>query len=60
MEFEHKPGDRYILTGVLYQSKKRFRLTTENPRYALGVNLWRGSLWQEREGKRTLLRRVSN
>lgn len=62
MEFIHNTGDTYHVTGVTTGGKngKRFKIVTSNPHYALGINLWRGSLWQVRDGKRTLLRRVWN
>lgn len=63
MEFTHQVGDKYIVTGLLYNSTRRFRSVYENPHYALAVNLWRGSVWQQGPstgGKRKLLKRVFN
>ena len=44
--FIHQPGDRYVVTGLLYNSTKRFRRETDNPWLALGINLWRGTVWR--------------
>ncbi len=60
MEFTHKEGDKYLVTGVYHNSTKRFRQMHSNPRQALGINLWHGRVWQIRDGKRTLLKRVNN
>lgn len=57
----HTPGDTYTVTGLLYNSTKRFRHSYSNPMHALGINLWRGSVWQQKFGKgRTLIKRVFN
>ena len=50
----------YIVTGVKYRSKRRFRILTTNAIHAFAINLWRGSVWKYENGKRTLLRRVYN
>lgn len=55
----HRNGDRYIVTGM-DRDGRRFRRTFDLPQWALGINLWRGSVWQERNGKRRLLKRVTN
>ena len=49
----------YIVTGIKFNGK-RFVMHTNNRIHALGINLWRGSVWQEVEGKRKLLKRVRN
>jgi hypothetical protein len=51
---------KYIITGKLYQSNKRFRITTDNFRYAMRINLWRGSVWEFKDNKRKLIKRVYN
>lgn len=53
------PGDKYVLTGV-DRKRRRFRITTENWRYASGINLWRGNLWLLRNGKKWKIQSVSN
>jgi hypothetical protein len=49
----------YIVTGVDVRGK-RFRLQYTNIRWALGINLWRGSVWEVSNGKRKLIKRVYN
>lgn len=58
-EFTHTTADSYLVTGVK-TSGQRFTIATANPMHALGINLWRGSVWQVRDGKRTLVKRVYN
>lgn len=50
---------KYVVTGVDRQGK-RFKLTYSNCLYAMSINLWRGSVWQETNGTRKLLKRVYN
>jgi hypothetical protein len=50
----------YKITGLLYNSKKRFTRTTENFMLAMGINLWRGSVWKVTNGKKKLIKRVIN
>lgn len=51
---------RYVVTGV-DRSGRRFQKIYSEPQWALGINLWRGSVWEQSpDGKRTLLRRVWN
>ncbi len=56
----HLPGDRYKVTGLVYNSKKRFARVFENWHFANGINLWRGSKWLIRNGKKHLIVRVTN
>ena len=58
-EWFHTPGDTYAVTGVTVTGK-RFRRVTDNPHMALGINLWRGTVWLVRDGKRHMIRRVYN
>lgn len=60
VSWEHRPGDLYLVTGVPYQGGKRFRRSFGNWRHAEGINLWRGSKWLIRDGKRYLICRVRN
>lgn len=56
----HQTGDVYHVTGIL-QSGRRFKcIVTDNPHHALGINLYRGTVWVMRNGKRTLVKRVWN
>jgi len=50
----------YHVTGVL-RDGKRFRcMVYHNYMMAVGINLWRGSVWEVTDGKRKLLKRVYN
>jgi hypothetical protein len=51
----------FHVTGVLVNGR-RFKSQYTNPRYAFGINLYRGSVWGIRKdnGKRQLLKRVWN
>ena len=54
--------DTYEVAGV-DRSGRRFKLTFKGEAaefQAKGINLWRGSVWRVRDGKRTLIDRVSN
>jgi len=51
--------DTYEVTGV-DRSGKRFKHIYGSEFHAMGINLWRGSVWRVRNGKRTLIDRVSN
>ena len=52
----------YTITGLLYNSARRFVKRTSNLRHAFGINLWRGSVWgiRKTDGKRQLLKRCFN
>lgn len=50
----------YRITGILTNGR-RFSMQTIHLWYAMGINLWRGSVWGVNwHGKRTLLKRVYN
>lgn len=53
-------SERYIVTGLLYNSNKRFRSIYNSYAFAMGINLWRGSVWHEVNGKRKLIKRIYN
>lgn len=55
----HEAGDKYHVTGV-DRDGKRFKLVYENYYMANAINLWRGSVWLVRNGKRHLVKRVYN
>lgn len=59
VEWVHKHGDYYVITGVDRNGKK-FRKETTSWAYADGVNLWNGRVWLCRDLKRTLVKRVTN
>jgi hypothetical protein len=50
---------KYAVTGVT-TAGKRFSLLYSSVRQALGINLYRGSVWEVRNGKRKLIKRVYN
>lgn len=49
----------YHITGLM-TSGTRFKIVTSNYSHAMGINLWRGSVWKVLDGKRKLLKRVYN
>jgi len=57
----HNKGDTYHVTGVDIDGK-RFKIVTSSPIQALGINLWRGTVWQLKAGseKRKLIKKVWN
>jgi hypothetical protein len=63
LEMVYDPSQvTYEVTGE-DRSGKRFKLTFKGEAagfQAKGINLWRGSVWRVRNGKRTLIDRVSN
>jgi len=48
----------YHITGLIYNTKRRFSMITHDYQYAMGINLWRGSVWEIVKGKRKLIKRV--
>lgn len=50
---------QYKITGVT-RNGKRFRIITDNSTYARGINLWRGTKWELRDGHWRVLVRVWN
>ena len=61
---ESEDYKQFIVTGLLYNSKTRFRraFNINQVRYAFGINLWRGSVWGVRKDndKRQRLKYVFN
>lgn len=49
----------YIVTGV-DRNGKRFVKQYSEKFWAMGINLWRGSVWEVTDGKRRLIKRVYN
>ena len=49
----------YHVTGT-DRGGRRFKIVTGNYIHALGINMWRGSVWSVTNGKRTLIKRVYN
>jgi len=52
---------KYLVTGVTTDGK-RFSMSFLEQKWAFGINLYRGSVWEvhKESGKRRLLRRVWN
>jgi hypothetical protein len=53
------PGDRYLVTGTDVHGR-RFRWWCATWPQCKGINLFRGSRWLLRDGKRYLIDRVYN
>ncbi len=53
------PGDGYLATGVT-RDGKRFRTYSVDYRFIRCINLWRGTKWLLRNGKRYKLQSVYN
>lgn len=51
--------DTYLVTGTTTNGK-RFSVATKTWAHARGINVWRGSKWLIRDGKRHLIQRVTN
>jgi len=49
----------YIVTGV-DTSNKRFSMHFHNRIHAMSFNLYRGTVWEVKDGKRTCIKRVWN
>jgi hypothetical protein len=60
MTFTHHAGDTYVVTGLYYNSTRRFRDVYNNPYQAMCINLWRGRVWHVHNGKRKLVKEVWN
>ena len=51
----------FIVTGLFYNSTKRFSNKYNSFNSAMMINLWNGSVWAElKNGKRKLLKRIKN
>lgn len=59
MSWTPQKGDKYVITGITITGQ-RFRRIHDNWFYARNINLWRGSYWLLRDGKRKLINRVFN
>lgn len=47
----NKPGDKFVATGV-DRNGKRFRIVSDSWPHIRGINIWRGTKWLLREGRR--------
>jgi hypothetical protein len=59
MEWHQQAGDAYHVTGVDTRGR-RFKIVTTSWMHARGINVWNGSRWLVRDGRRTLIERVYN
>ena len=59
LEEKELPKSVYLVTGVT-RTGSRFRVETESLMHALGINLWRGTVWEIVEGHKKKIRTVSN
>jgi hypothetical protein len=59
IEWTPMTGDSYLVTGVDIEGR-RFRMTCQTWSHARCINLWCGSKWLVRNGRRHLILRVSN
>ena len=50
---------KYVVTGV-DRDNKRFSMQYSDIRYAMGINLWRGNVWEVIDGKRRRIKSVCN
>lgn len=55
-----EPGDVYVVTGVLPNGKRFKPIRTTSWQHAYSINLYRGTKWLERNGKRYKLQTVNN
>ena len=49
----------YLVTGIDKRGK-RFALSFNNLLYVMSINLWKGSVWKIKNGKRILIKRFIN
>lgn len=60
-QFETVEVKEYHVTGLLYNSNKRFKKVYGSYTMAMSINLWNGSVWEVyTNGKRKLIKRVYN
>jgi hypothetical protein len=60
VSWNHLPDDLYIVTGVLVNGQRFRAMVFESWQQADGINLYRGSKWLLRNGKRHLIQRIYN
>lgn len=57
-EWEHQEGDIYCATGILRNGKRFQAIRSPLWAYINGLNLFNGSKWLERNGKRYRIQRI--
>jgi len=63
MKKEYKACDfvKFVVTGLYYNSTRKFRIVTSSFIHATGINLWKGNIWGVLEnGKRVRLSKAVN
>ncbi len=50
-------NNTYVITGKLYNGKRFLPITTTTPQH---YNIWQGSIWLIKDGKRKLVKRINN
>ena len=58
-QWNHLPTDKYMATGI-DRNNKRFKITSDSYDYIRGINIWRGTKWLLRNGKRYRIQSVTN
>lgn len=58
--WQHQDGDSYVITGVDKNNRRIKPIVLPTWFFADGYNLWRGSKWLVRDGKRYLIQRIRN
>jgi len=51
---------KYKVTGVLRSGRRFKAIHTDSGLQAMGINLWRGSVWESQNGKWKLVHRTFN
>lgn len=51
---------KYLVIGFYYNGNKKFRSVYCSYFQAMGINLWRGNVWEIEDGKRKLIKSVYN
>ena len=59
ISWTHQPGDSYLVTGVT-RAGKRFRFSSPHWAVASAINVWRGTYWLLRPGKRFRISSIYN
>ena len=58
IEWKNMEGDKYIVTGILVNGNRFPARTFNSWRHASMINLYRGTKWLERDGKRYVIQKV--
>ena len=60
VEWEAKPDDLYVATGTDPDGRRIKPIRSHSWNHIAGINLYRGSKWLERDGRRFLIQAVNN